>query len=216
MEFVTPGAAHLGLFAVAAIALLVVPGPAVLYIVSRSVEQGRRAGLVSVAGIHAATLVHLVAALVGLSAVLASSALAFAAVKYAGAAYLVWLGLRMLFSRAVESDAPVIAPRRKGARLFREGFVVNLLNPKTALFFLALLPQFVDVGRGHVPVQIAVLGMVFIALGLVSDGCYAFAAAAAGEQLRRRRGWGTVERYVSGLVMVGLGMTAALAGGEKR
>jgi threonine/homoserine/homoserine lactone efflux protein len=212
MELVTPGAANLGLFVAAAVALLVIPGPAVLYIVARSVEQGRRAGLVSVAGIHTATLVHVFAAVVGLSAVLASSALAFAAVKYAGAAYLIWLGMRKLFSRAATAASPVVVSRRKGHELFREGFVVNLLNPKTALFFLAFLPQFIDLGRGHVPVQIAVLGLLFVLLGLVSDGCYAFAAGAAGDWLRRSRGWAVVERYVSGLVMIGLGMTAAVAG----
>ena len=168
------------------------------------------------AGIHAATLVHVFAAVVGLSAVLASSAVAFAAVKYAGAAYLIWLGLRKLFSRGAAPGALAPASRRKGSQLFREGFVVNLLNPKTALFFLAFLPQFVDLGRGHVPMQIATLGLVFVLLGLVSDGCYAFAAGAAGDWLRRSRGWAVVERYVSGLVMIGLGMTAALAGGQKR
>ena len=216
MEFVTPGAANLRLFAAAAVALLVIPGPAVLYIVSRSAEQGRRAGLVSVAGIHAATLVHLLAALVGLSAVLAASSFAFGVVKYAGAAYLIWLGLRKLFSRTAATDALVPPPRREAARIFRDGFVVNLLNPKTALFFLAFLPQFVDLGRGHVSAQIAILGGLFVALGLVSDGCYAFAAGAAGGWLRQSQGWAVVERYVGGLVMIGLGATAALTGHEKQ
>ncbi|MCK6452566.1 MAG: LysE family translocator, partial [Alphaproteobacteria bacterium] len=159
MEFVTPGAANLGLFVGAALVLLLVPGPAVLYIVARSVEQGRVAGFVSDLGIHAATLVHVLAAALGLSALLASSAAAFGVVKYAGAAYLVWIGLRKLFGRASGLEASAPGPvarlvRTRYARLFRDGFIVNLFNPKTALFFLAFLPQFVEVGRGHVAMQI--------------------------------------------------------------
>src|ERR1700741_1417553 len=138
MEIVVPGAANLGLFVCAALVLLLVPGPAVLYIFARSVEQGRLAGLVSILGIHAATLVHVAAASLGLSAVLASSALAFSIIKYAGAAYLIWLGLRKIFARvAAEPDAEATAQGRSHRRLFRDGFIVNLLNPKTALFFLA-------------------------------------------------------------------------------
>jgi len=216
MTIVTPGAGNLALFIGAALTLLVIPGPAVLYIVGRSIEQGRRAGLISAAGIHTATLVHIFAAVVGLSAVLASSALAFAAIKYAGAAYLIWLGLRKLFSRSAPSGEAVVVARRRGGRLFREGFVVNLLNPKTALFFLAFLPQFVDVSRGHVAMQIAALGFLFALMGLLSDSAYALAAGAAGAWLKRSRLWLVAERYISGLVMIGLGMTAALAGSEKR
>ncbi|MGN6536818.1 MAG: LysE family translocator, partial [Mesorhizobium sp.] len=181
MEIVIPSAGSLGLFVVAALALLVVPGPAVLYIVARSVAQGRRAGFVSDLGIHSATLVHVAAASLGLSALLASSAIAFSIVKYAGAAYLIWIGLRKIFSREDNPDIDVALKPRSHARLFREGFVVNLLNPKTALFFLAFLPQFVEVGRGHVAMQIAFLGIVFTLLGLVSDGCYAFAAGTLGD-----------------------------------
>ena len=216
MGIVIPSAASLGLFVGAAAVLLIVPGPAVLYIVGRSMEQGRRAGLVSVLGIHAATLVHVSAAVLGLSALLASSATAFSIVKYAGAAYLVWLGLRKLFGPAEATGASGEAPRRGHARLFRDGFVVNLLNPKTAIFFLAFLPQFVDLGRGHAAMQIAFLGLLFGLLGLVSDGCYALAAGAAGEWLKNSRAYVKVERYVSGLLMIGLGMTAAFAGPERK
>ena len=215
MEIVTPGAASLGLFLGAALMLLLIPGPAVLYIVGRSVEHGRRAGLVSIAGIHAATLVHVAAAALGLSAVLASSAVAFGVVKYAGAVYLIWLGFRKLFGR---SDAPEIATasRDRGhARLFRDGFVVNLLNPKTAIFFLAFLPQFVDPSRGHIAMQVAVLGLLFTALGAVTDSCYALAAGTAGGWLKRSRGYRTAERYVSGVLFIGLGLTAAFAGNHK-
>src|SRR6266540_2844127 len=121
MEIVAPGAASLGLFVAAALALLLIPGPAVLYIVSRSVEQGRLAGFVSDLGIHTATLVHVLAASLGLSAILMSSALAFAVVKYLGAAYLIWLGLRKLFGPTAASDGAPAAPRLSHLRLFRDG-----------------------------------------------------------------------------------------------
>ena len=168
MHIVTPGLGNLELFAGAALAQLLIPGPAVLYIVGRSVEQGRAAGLVSVLGIHAATVLHVIAAAGGRSAVIAASALAFSIVKYAGAAYLIWLGLRKILSRPAAAEGP--APNHHGhARLFRDGFVVNLLNPKTALFFLAFLPQFVAGERGHVAQQVILLGLTFIALCAITD-----------------------------------------------
>jgi threonine/homoserine/homoserine lactone efflux protein len=216
MEIVIPGTANLGLFISAALVLLVVPGPAVLYIFARSVEQGRLAGFVSILGIHTATLVHVAAAALGLSAVLASSALAFSVVKYAGAAYLVWLGLRKIFGREEASDIGVTVYGQEHWRLFRDGFVINLFNPKTALFFLAFLPQFVDIDRGHVAMQIAVLGLLFTALGIVTDGCYALAAGTAGNWLKRSRSYLEVERYVSGVLFVGLGLAAAFAGNQKK
>jgi threonine/homoserine/homoserine lactone efflux protein len=201
-----PDSTSLGVFAVAALALLVIPGPAVLYIVVQSAEQGRRAGLASVAGIHFGTLVHVVGATLGLSALIVASALAFSVVKYAGAAYLVYLGVRKLLER----DARVAFERRLEPlrRAFARGIVVNVLNPKTALFFLAFLPQFVDPDRGAVWSQALVLGLVFVGLGLVSDSLYALAAGSAAGILRRRR---RAMRYGSGLVYIGLGATAALA-----
>ena len=216
MEIVIPGAANLGLFVSAALVLLLIPGPAVLYIVGRSVEQGRFAGFVSDLGIHSATLVHVAAAALGLSAVLASSALAFGVVKYAGAAYLIWLGLRKIFGRIEAPDVNVTSQGHGYARLFRDGFIVNLLNPKTALFFLAFLPQFVEVSRGHVAMQVAVLGLLFTALGFVTDGCYALAAGTAGNWLKRSRGYLACERYVSGVLFIGLGLTAAFAGNQRK
>ena len=216
MEIVTPGAANLGLFISAAVVLLVVPGPAVLYIFARSVEQGRLAGFISILGIHTGTLVHVVAAAVGLSAILASSALAFSVVKYAGAAYLIWLGLRKIFGPVETPDADMALKRHSYRRLFRDGFIVNLLNPKTALFFLAFLPQFVEVDRGHVAMQIAFLGLLFTLLGFMTDGCYALAAGTAGHWLKRSRGYLKFERYVSGVLFIGLGLTAAFAGSQKK
>ena len=216
MDIVVPGPANLGLFASAALVLLLIPGPAVLYIVGRSVENGRVAGMVSLAGIHAATLVHVAAAALGLSAILASSALAFSIVKYAGAAYLIWLGLRKLFGPSEATVAKATDHAIGYARLLRDGFVVNLLNPKTAIFFLAFLPQFVEVNRGHVPMQIAILGLLFVSLGFVTDGCYALAAGTAGNWLKRSRAYLNFERYVSGVLFIGLGLTAAFAGNQRK
>jgi threonine/homoserine/homoserine lactone efflux protein len=202
---------RLALFAVAALALLVVPGPAVLYIVTRSIHQGKRAGLVSVLGIHLGTLVHISAATAGLSALLVSSATAFTAVKLAGAAYLVGLGLWTLLSKTPEADV-VLGGERRLRRVFAQGVVVNVLNPKTALFFLAFLPQFVDPHRGHAALQIALLGLTFAALGMVTDSAWAVGAGAAGDVLRRSERFARVQRYVSGSVFVGLGVVTALAG----
>lgn len=213
MSALFPDPTHLGLFLAAALALLLIPGPAVLFIVTRSVEQGRRAGLVSVLGIHAATLVHVAAAALGLSALLAASALAFGIVQYAGAAYLIWLGLRKLTHRAsAEAARPPARPRH----LFRDGFVVNLLNPKTGLFFLAFLPQFVVPAHGAVAGQIVVLGLIFIALGLITDCAYALAAGTLGGAVKRNRHFLRIERYLTGTLLIGLGVTAAVAGGRRR
>ena len=205
---------RLAVFVGAALALLVVPGPAVLYVVTRSIHQGRRAGLVSVAGIHLGTLVHITAATAGLSALLASSATAFTVVKLAGAAYLVGVGVWTLFSRRPGTE--VVLGRERGLRrVFAQGVVVNVLNPKTALFFLAFLPQFVDRSRGHATLQIAFLGVVFALLGMVTDSLWAVGAGSAGEVLRRSRHFARVQRYVSGTVFVGLGVLAAFAGSAR-
>jgi threonine/homoserine/homoserine lactone efflux protein len=199
-------------FAVAALALLVVPGPAVVYIVTRSVDQGRTAGLVSVLGIHLGSLVHVAAAALGLSAILVSSALAFGVVKYAGAAYLIVLGIRKLVSREEPIELDGDPPRASHRRIFWQGALVNVLNPKTALFFLAFLPQFVDVDRGAVWVQMLALGMTFVALGMLSDATYALLAARAGRLLRSSRRFRRARRYVTGGVYVSLGAAAALSG----
>lgn len=216
MEIVIPSVSNIGLFVGAALVLLLIPGPAVLYIVARSAEQGRVAGFVSDLGIHTATLVHVLAAALGLSALLASSALAFSIVKYAGAAYLVWLGLKKIFGRVDTPENGEELPRHSHARLFRDGFIVNLLNPKTALFFFAFLPQFVDTERGHLAMQIAFLGLLFAILGFMTDGCYALLASTAGKWLKRSRRYLEIERYVSGTLFIGLGLTAVFAGNHKK
>jgi threonine/homoserine/homoserine lactone efflux protein len=202
---------RLAIFAAAALALLLVPGPSVLYIVTRSMHQGRRAGLVSVLGIHLGTLVHITAATVGLSALLVSSATAFTAVKLAGVAYLIGLGVWTLLSRT-EAEEHVLGGERRLRRVFAQGVVVNVLNPKTALFFLAFLPQFVDPDRGHASLQIALLGLTFALLGMITDSLWAIGAGTAGIALRKSRRFAGVQRYVSGSVFIGLGVVTALAG----
>lgn len=210
-----PDPGTLAVFAAAAVALLVIPGPAVLYIVAQSIEHGRGAGLVSMLGVQAGGLVHVAAAALGLSALLVRSATAFDVVKYAGAAYLVFLGLRKLLSRHRFETTGERPPRRLD-RLFAQGVVVNVLNPKTALFFFAFLPQFADVNKGSVGLQIAVLGVIFILIAVVSDGMYALAAGAASNWLRGNPRFLRAERWISGTVLVGLGVTAALSGPQRK
>ncbi len=200
----------LAVFAAAALALAVVPGPAVIYIVARSVDQGRFAGLVSALGICVGSLVHVTAATIGLSSLLASSATAFTVVKYAGAAYLILLGIHRLLTR--EEVAEVAArPPRALRKIFRDGVIVNVLNPKTALFFLAFLPQFVDPAQGAATLQILVLGLVFTVIALSSDSLWALAAGTAGGLLRRSRWYLGVKRWVTGTVLVALGASATRA-----
>ncbi|MEM9132366.1 MAG: LysE family translocator [Actinomycetota bacterium] len=194
-------------FGAATLALLVLPGPAVLYIVTRSATQGRLAGLVSVAGIHVGTLVHIAAAMVGLSALLAASATAFTAVKLAGAAYLVWLGVSALLAsrrHGTEIDTAEVEHRPLG-RVFLDAVVVNVLNPKTAIFFLSFVPQFIDPNAANPTWHLAQLGALFIILGVLSDGLFALLGGWAGARLTgsvasRRR-----QDTVAGTTYLGLG-----------
>ena len=209
-----PSPSTFALFALAAIVLLLIPGPSVLYIVTRSIDDGRAAGLASVLGVHLGTSVHVVAAALGISALLASSASAFTAVKLVGALYLVTLGLRRILTRHAESEDAV--PRRAPLRhVVAQGALVNILNPKTALFFLAFLPQFVDPAHGHVGVQVLILGSVFICLGALNDGTYALLGSAAGAWLRRHLLHSRGQRYVTGGVYMTLGAAAALSGSAR-
>src|ERR687898_980893 len=195
-----PDASTFALFVVAALVLLVIPGPSVLYIVARSIEGGRTAGLVSVLGVQTGALVHIAFAAVGLSAILASSAVAFSVVKWLGAAYLVWLGLRSIFGRDEEGGDVAVEPAPL-SRVFSQGVIVNTLNPKTALFFLAFLPQFVDPARGAAWTQIMLLGAIFVTLALCTDGLYALLSGTAGGWLARKSQSAAVrrgQRVVSG------------------
>jgi threonine/homoserine/homoserine lactone efflux protein len=205
---------NLAWFIPAAIALIVTPGPVVLYIITRSVDQGRKAGLVSVLGSETGNLFHVLAAAFGLSAILLSSTLAFDIVKYLGAAYLIYLGVRKLLS----SDKVVAesAKRDTLGRIFAQGVVVAALNPKTALFFFAFLPQFVDASKGQVTLQIVFLGVILVAIAFVSDTIYALMAGTLGRWLRGNLRYQRFQRYFSGTVYIGLGVTAALASGNKK
>src|ERR671910_3412255 len=203
------------LFVVAALALLLVPGPAVFYVVARSVEGGRVTGLVSVLGVELGTLVHVAFAAAGLSAVLASSATAFSVVKWLGAAYLVYLGLQHLLARdggEDEGELPVGGGGRL-PRVFTQSVLIQVLNPKVALFFLAFLPQFVDPSRGAAWTQVVVLGATLAALGLFTDGLYALLGGTAGEWIRKRGGsLRRAGRYVTGGIYITLGAVAAISG----
>ncbi len=201
-------ATRLPLFMLASLALLLAPGPAVLYIIARSVDQGRGAGLVSVASIEAGNLFHVLAATLGLSALLLSSATLFTLVKYLGAGYLIYLGVRKLLARQQAQDVehPNIQSKRQ---IFSQGVLVAALNPKTALFFLAFLPQFVNSQQGHVPLQMLELGVIFVAMACVTDAMYAMLAGTAGQWLKRRRSFLSGEKYVAGSVFIGLGVLAA-------
>ena len=210
-----PDFASLGLFMAAALVLLITPGPAVLYIVARSIDEGRRAGLVSMLGVHAGTLVHVAAAAAGLSALLAASAMAFSVVKYLGAAYLIFLGARRLLDRTTSVTSPRPG-RRHLRRAFLDGVVVNVLNPKTALFFLAFLPQFVMTARGDVGAQILGLGLLFVGLGVITDGLYAVGAGTAAHWLRGNPQFVRSERWVSGSMYIGLGVAAAFSSSHRK
>jgi threonine/homoserine/homoserine lactone efflux protein len=212
-----PPVSSLLLFVGAALALLLVPGPAVLYITTRAMSQGRRAGLASALGVAAGSTVHVLAAALGLSALLASSALAFSVVKYAGAAYLVYLGIRRIVSRETGGATAATPPAPLFAlfALFRQGVLVNLLNPKTALFFLAFLPQFVDPTRGGTASQVVFLGLLFSTMGLVTDSLYALAADRVAAAVKRSPRAMKGGRYVSGGVYIGLGLVTAFSGVKK-
>jgi len=257
---------HFGLFVSASVVLFVTPGPAVLYIVARSLDQGRTAGLVSTCGLHTGTLVHVAAAVAGISALLSSSTLALSLVRWAGSAFLVYLGVRELTGGAadlrvvpaqagapatgapapstiappaaaaplaLEAAAALHAPQATAAlrspasrdapptpaaaagpsfrRLFTQGILINVLNPKVALFLLAFMPQFVDAARGAVWRQMAFLGLSFVALGLAIDFLYALAAGSAGGWLRGSRRFMRSTRYVTGSLYLGLGLAAAFS-----
>jgi threonine/homoserine/homoserine lactone efflux protein len=201
-------------FVGASLALLLVPGPAVLYITARSANQGRLAGLVSVLAIETANFLQAVAATLGLSAILLSSALAFDVVKYLGAAYLIYLGLRKLLVREEAAADGEIKPESL-SRIYWQGFVINMLNPKTALFYFAFLPQFVDPARGNVTAQTLLLGGLFVGMAFITDSLYALVASSLADKLRGNQHYHKGQRYFAGLVYVGLGITTALTGSKK-
>jgi len=205
---------RLYLFMGAALALLLIPGPAVLYITARSATQGRVAGLVSVFAIETANFIQAVAASLGLSAILLSSALAFDVVKYLGAAYLIYLGIRKLFTSDNGAEEEEVK-KESLSRIYWQGFAVNILNPKTALFFFAFLPQFVDPAKGNVIGQNLLLGAIFVGMAIITDSLFALLASSLAQKLTGNKKFQKGQRYFAGLVYIGLGITTALTGSKK-
>ena len=208
MSELLPAWPLLSAFLVASFVLAVTPGPGVFYVVTRSLLQGRRFGLASVGGVALGNLGNALGASIGLATLFAMSAVAFTVVKYAGAVYLVWLGIKALRARPYDTRAPL--PTAPMGRIFRDGFVVALLNPKTAIFFAAFLPQFMSPDAPAI-LQSMLLGSIFVAMAAVTDTGYAFAAGAVAPALARARGAGAAGRYLTGGAFIGLGLFTALA-----
>ena len=194
-------------FLVAALLLNIAPGPDMLYVIGRSVGQGRKAGIVSSLGIFAGCWVHILAAALGIAAILRSSPLAFNLIRYAGAAYLAYLGIRMLVQRSNLAGCQ-LAPEPLHA-IFRQGVITNVLNPKVAIFFLALLPQFLNTSRGSVIWPILLLGLIFNVGGTLINLGVAYAGGTLGELLRRNVRVAQFQRWFTGLVFMGLGARLA-------
>ena len=204
-----PSLSTYAVFLTTAIVLLLVPGPAVLYVVTRSIEMGRRGGLASVAGITTGTIAYVGLATAGLSSLILASRVAFDAVKYVGAAYLFLLGVRRLLGLGLEPAEEEAVPRTR-RRAYTQGVVVNLTNPKTIVFVFAFLPQFVDPEAHHAWLQVFVLGVSFALLGFLSDSMWALAAGTVADRLRGSTGIARVQRWFGGGVLVGLGILAAV------
>ncbi len=215
LMMILPEWSTLLVFAAASLGLLVIPGPAVIYIVTRSIDQGRLAGLVSVFGIAGGTMFHVVAAALGLSALLMTSATAFKIVKLLGALYLIYLGIRKLLVKE-EVEQPQLVEHSRLSKIFFQGVIVNVLNPKTGLFFLAFLPQFADPSRGSVALQILMLGLIFEALALCSDSLFAMLAGTFGHWLKGNTRFLQGQRYFAGSMYILLGLTAAVSGSDSK
>jgi threonine/homoserine/homoserine lactone efflux protein len=196
------------LFFAAALVLAITPGPGIFYVLARSLAGGRRAGILSALGTFVGGLFHVFAAALGVSALLAASAVAFHTVKYAGAAYLVWLGIRMILTRDAELAMATRAPARKA---FRQGILTEALNPKTALFFLSFIPQFISAQTGHVFAQFVILGAISVVLNTTADLLVVLAAAPLEQKLKHNALFRRRQRVASGVGMIGLGAYVALA-----
>ena len=198
-------------FTAATFALLIVPGPSVVYVMTRSIEQGRSAGITAMLGLETGALIHVLAAATGLASLLAASPTAFTVIRWGGAAYLVYLAIRQFRAYRPASTGSVTTRRVSGWRLYRDGIFVDLLNPKTCLFFIAFLPQFVDASRGAIPVQMLALGLCFVALAACCDGAYALASGGIGGRVRESdRLNSRVNRATSG-VYVALAVVAVVS-----
>lgn len=197
------------LFCIASIVLVITPGPNMFYIISRSVGQGRKEGIVSALGVDSGSLVHIGASAIGLSALLVSSALAFTIVKYLGASYLIYLGVNILLERTTATNVETLKYSSLW-KIYRQGFITNVLNPKAAIFFLSFFPQFVDVSRGSVIMQILVLGAIFVLIGIAIDLIIASLAGMVGDYLKESIRFWKTQRWFTGSVLIALGVSTAL------
>lgn len=210
-----PDASTVLIVALASLVLVVVPGPAVIYILTRSVSQGRTAGLASAVGVNLGSAIHVLAAVAGLSVLLASSTYAYTVVKWLGVAYLAWIGVRTLLSDDTEFATPEIEPQSLW-RIFTQGVVINVLNPKVAIFFLAFLPQFVDPTGANPALKTLVLGMTLVTIGLISDSVYALIGGGLGDLFRRRPGAARATRLTAGITYLTLAGLAAVSGDRSK
>ncbi len=197
-------------FCAAALVVLVIPGPGVLYVVARSIAQGYFAAFVSALGLSAGVMVHVAASAVGLSAILLTSSLAFSLIKFIGAGYLIYLGIQMLLSNTELGAVETVQPRPM-LRLFKEGVVVSVFNPKIAIFFMAFLPQFVDPSAGSATVQFVLLGVIYSVLALCTDTAYGIVAVKLRNVAGGRSKFGSPLKYLGGSLLVGLGIKTALS-----
>lgn len=210
-----PDTPQLLIFIAATLALIVIPGPAVFYIIARSMDYGRTAGLISAIGMSVGTMVHILTAALGLSAILLTSSLAFNVVKYLGAFYLIYLGIRKLMEKPNQQTVILAAEQSKG-KIFYQAVLVNILNPKTALFFFTFLPQFVDEDKGNISLQIVLLGCILMGIGLISDSVYAWLAGGLGSWLKENTWYLKTQKYTSAVVYFALGIFAAMTGSQTK
>jgi threonine/homoserine/homoserine lactone efflux protein len=210
------GFSTIWLFVMAAATLLIIPGPAVFYIMARSIDQGKKAGLVSVLGVSLGGSVHVLAGAIGVSAILMTSATAFHIVKYLGAAYLIYLGCKTLFSTSGSTTSEIPkAPRKKLRKIFYESALVEVMNPKTALFFLAFFPQFISPSAGSDTVQFLLLGTIFIILAFIYDGLYAVLAGSIKKRIVGSKASSKLLNQITGYLYIVLGLFSAFASPSK-
>lgn len=205
-----PSPETLLLFTLAALAMNISPGPSNLYVMSRSLAQGTSAGLIAAAGLATGSLFHVTVTALGLAAILKYSPIAFTVLKLGGAGYLIFLGLKMLLTKTVPVSPDTLLPKKPLARVFRESCVVEILNPKTALFFLAFLPQFADPKAGPLAPQLLVLGFIVTLTAIPCDAVVAVLSGKAAALLRRQPLFQKLQNWISGSVLLGLGATIAI------
>ncbi len=202
------------LFSITSILLALTPGPDMLYIATRSIAQGRSAGIVSVLGVHTGVFIHTIAAVLGISALIEASAVAFNFVRFAGAAYLIYLGIHAFLSKAETLEVKTVE-HKKLRNIFYQGLITNLLNPKVILFFLAFFPQFVDPSKGNVPFQLVLLGVILVVVSLPIDIGISLLSGIFGKWLKARKGTQQAGKWITGSVFISLGISTAVFGARK-